>query len=276
MIVPARSAQAIPLGFVALDEGRLLCHRDFVPALAERGWTTSAKILDAKDVDVFRKLPDRENVRVTFDGPNGKWLAYLKRHQPAKEPRDIGPGFYEAQASLWCQEAGVGIAPVIAFGRDDRGRDFFLSQNLAGFEPSDDWLKRVEREGASLDRINSLFRALGRTIGLLHAGNLFHRDLYWCHLFVQEKSAGLFDVRLIDLQRIHRPRWRLWRWRLKDLGQFTFAFPAGWGNDDDLRVWLAAYLQKEKLSALDIPFLRAVQMRARFYGWRENHRRRAA
>jgi heptose I phosphotransferase len=265
----------IPPGFVALDEGRLLCHRDFVSALAERGWTTSTNVLDAKDVDVFRKLPDRENVRVTFDGPRGKWLGYLKRHQAPLEPAEMGPGFYEAQASLWCQAAGVGVAPVIAFGRDDRGRDFFLSQDLVGFEPSDDWLKRVEREGAPLERINDLFRALGRTIGRLHAAGLFHRDLYWCHLFVHETEPGDFDVRLIDLQRIHRPRWRLWRWRLKDLGQFAFAFPPGWGSQEDLRTWFAAYRQKDHLGAFDIPLLNAVQMRARFYGWRENYRRRA-
>jgi heptose I phosphotransferase len=275
MIVPARLASAIPPGFVALDEGKLLCHRDFVPALLEKGWTTSAQILDANDVDVFRKLPDRENVRVTFDGPKGKWLAYMKRHQAPTEPTEMGPGISEAQASLWCEEAGVGVAPVIAFGRDDRGREFFLSQDLVGFEPADDWLKRVEREGATLERINALFRALGRTIGLLHTASLFHRDLYWCHLFVRETAAGQFDVRLIDLQRIHRPRWRLWRWRLKDLGQFAFAFPTGWGSDGDLRTWFAAYLDKDQLGGLDIPLLRAVQMRARLYSWRENYRRRA-
>jgi heptose I phosphotransferase len=260
--------------FVRLDEGRLHIHREFLPALRDRGWTTAHHILDAQDVDVFRQLPDRENARVTFAGTGEPWHAYLKRHAPARHGTHPTPGLEEAQASRWCSEAGVGIAPVIAYGADDRRRSFFLSQNLAGFEPADDWLRRVEQEGADLERIRSLFRSLGRTIGRLHAARLFHRDLYWCHLFVREPKAGQFDVRLIDLQRIHWAKSRTWRWRLKDLGQFAFAFPTGWGNDADLADWFASYLGQDQLGTVGRILLRAVRVRARFYAWREQHRQR--
>ncbi len=106
MIVPARLASAIPPGFVALDEGKLLCHRDFVHALLEKGWTTSTQILDANDVDVFRKLPDRENVRVTFDGPKGKWLAYMKRHQAPSEPTEMGPASPRRRRAFGAKKRG--------------------------------------------------------------------------------------------------------------------------------------------------------------------------
>ncbi|MBY0589541.1 lipopolysaccharide kinase InaA family protein [bacterium] len=288
MIVPAEenSLLAMPKPMRTMDAGRLHVHPDFLHLFESRGWMTAASILNATDVEVFRRLPDRENARVRFASPHasasphgtssrGECVAYLKRHQPSGAPLGRGPGFDEAEASRWCEEAGVRTPTVIAFGHDDLGREFFLGQNLSGYEPSDDWLKRNEQQRCSMDRMTALLTSLGRTIGKLHSAGLFHRDLYWCHLFVREERTASFDVRLIDLQRIHRPHRRRWRWRLKDLGQFVFSFPPGWASPGDLRTWFAAYLGKEKLSRSDMLLLEMVRWRARFYAWREKHRRSA-
>jgi heptose I phosphotransferase len=270
MIVSAHAGTRPLPAMISLDEGHLFVHPDFVEILTARGWTTAEAITHATDVDVFRKLADRENAKVSFDTPTGPIVGYLKRHLPGAFVPGQGPGYSEAMSSLWCQQAHVGVATVIAYGHDRMGQEFFLSQELAGWEPADDWLKRNERLGCSMGTVAALLHSLGETIGRLHSAGLFHRDLYWCHLFVRETSPSRFDVRLIDLQRIHRPPNRRFRWQLKDLGQFAFSFPPGWQSTADLRSWFAAYLGKDQLSSFDQLLLEVVRVRARLYAWRES------
>jgi serine/threonine protein kinase len=58
----------------------------------------------------------------------------------------------------------------------------------------------------------------------LHESGWFHRDLYLCHIFIVEGS-GKFELALVDLARMFRPRWRVERWQIKDLAQLNFSAP---------------------------------------------------
>jgi hypothetical protein len=54
-----------------------------------------------------------------------------------------------------------------------------------------------------------------------------HRDLYASHIFA-DRRGGRTDLYLIDLARVFRPRWRLRRWRVKDLAQLKYSMPQTW------------------------------------------------
>ncbi len=61
----------------------------------------------------------------------------------------------------------------------------------------------------------------------LHSAGLAHRDLYTAHIFLDETAQGP-KLQVIDLTRVFRPRWRKFRWQVKDLAQIKFSMPAGW------------------------------------------------
>ena len=101
---------------------------------------------------------------------------------------------------------------------------------------------------------------LGRLAAALHGQGFVHRDFYACHVFVDKEhekdasSTGGRDARptrardvrdmasaggmsatlelyLIDLARVFRPRWRQFRWRVKDLAQLKYSMPVNWVNE---------------------------------------------
>jgi heptose I phosphotransferase len=62
---------------------------------------------------------------------------------------------------------------------------------------------------------------LARFVSAFHQTGTCHRDLYLCHIFVDLDPWGRRPPQfaLIDLARMHRPRWRRTRWIIKDLSQ---------------------------------------------------------
>ena len=78
-----------------------------------------------------------------------------------------------------------------------------------------------------------------------HGTGLCHRDLYLCHIFAEIDAKPVRKTprfHLIDLARVHRPRWRRMRWIIKDLSQLdASARQVGASRTDRLR-FLRAYL----------------------------------
>ena len=112
---------------------------------------------------------------------------------------------------------------------------------------------------------HKLTRALGGFVSAFHQTGLCHRDLYLCHIFADLDPAGQRPPRftLIDLARLHRPRWRRLRWIIKDLSQLDCsAQQIGATRTDRLR-FLTAYLGLE----LNSP-------RVRYYARRIVHKSR--
>lgn len=274
-----------PAGFVMLDHGQLLIRQDFAERFFARGWRTASDVLDAGDVDVFRKLPDRENGIVEWrDNIGPDCRAYIKRHYHSRVHRPRwqvvsatgSPGWDEAEASRRCRDAGVPIAPVIAAGADNGAcgsRSFFMSEELLGFLPADDFAKQRIGTDPRDERRRRFIASLADVARRLHTHNLFHRDFYWCHFFVKEDGpGGPFDIRLIDLQRIFSPRWRLWRWQVKDLGQFVFSAPPGYFGPKERLEWFLRYRGRAEATGLDRLLRTAVDWRASIYRWRESDR----
>jgi tRNA A-37 threonylcarbamoyl transferase component Bud32 len=68
---------------------------------------------------------------------------------------------------------------------------------------------------------------LAGVVATLHRAGYVHRDLYASHIFLHQR-AGTIELYLIDLARMFAPRWRRFRWRVKDLAQLKFSMPAAW------------------------------------------------
>ncbi|OPX21576.1 MAG: hypothetical protein B1H04_06415 [Planctomycetales bacterium 4484_123] len=82
--------------------------------------------------------------------------------------------------------------------------------------------------------------ALVELVRRLHRRGCVHRDLYASHIFLDVTERGP-ELYLIDLARLFSPRWRLFRWQVKDLAELKYSMPAGW-VERHWRGFLEAYL----------------------------------
>ena len=122
-------------------------------------------------------------------------------------------------------QAGVQTMDALSVGQDAAGRSYIVVTAVPG--------EALERCGEhfmstrSEADIDALTRKLAQLARTLHAAGLVHRDFYACHVFCHE-DAGRLELYLIDLARMFRPRWRCFRWYVKDLAQLKFSMPAAW------------------------------------------------
>jgi hypothetical protein len=71
-----------------------------------------------------------------------------------------------------------------------------------------------------------IIRQLALTVRLMHAHELFHRDLYLAHVFLTRNSDGQPVLRLIDLARMIERPWNPHRWTIKDLAALAYSSPS--------------------------------------------------
>jgi tRNA A-37 threonylcarbamoyl transferase component Bud32 len=167
----------------------------------------------------------------------------------------------EFDAICAARAAGVPTMEAVAFGQECPwcgGRSYLVVSAVPG-----DALERVGEAffaACAGDREKlALFTAkLAQLVRALHAAGLVHRDLYASHVFLHERG-GDFDLYLIDLARVFSPRWRRFRWRVKDLSQLHYSMPAKWvrqcwtdflrqylGGEADLDRWQRAIQRKSE------------------------------
>jgi tRNA A-37 threonylcarbamoyl transferase component Bud32 len=188
-------------------------------------------------------LGHRRRTRVVLvDSAGSPIELYLKRYQrepPAWRLRRLltygprrSPASVEFGNIAAARRAGIPTMRGLAFGQAFRGTDAGRSYILVTAVP-----------GSALARCAGSFLAahaadgtarelavkLGELAGRLHAAGLVHRDFYSTHIFLSDRG-GQFDLHLIDLARMFRPRWRPFRWRARDLAQLKFSMPAAWAQ----------------------------------------------
>lgn len=146
--------------------------------------------------------------------------------------------------------AAAGVPGVAAIGVGERmsGIVEYASYILLSEVPGDAlerWLPREITAGrrpwagtAGARAVESLARIIAR----FHAAGLIHRDLYLAHIFIHDDGSGEPAFRLIDLQRVFRPRGRRRRWIVKDLAALAFSTPAQVGTTTRLR-FLCRYVR---------------------------------
>jgi len=180
-------------------------------------------------------LGDRRRTRLTLGGPDGRtYELYLKRYSGGLAVRE----FANISAA---RAAGIPTMQGVIWGRRAR-RSYLIVTAVPGDaieRCGQDFLTRHAGDGAAAE----LTARLAELVRRFHAAGFVHRDLYSSHVFLDE-SQGRTRLYLIDLARMFSPRWRRFRWRVKDLAQLKFSMPPRWVEDcwDD---FLTAYLGRE-------------------------------
>lgn len=125
-------------------------------------------------------------------------------------------------------------------GSDDDGTRglaaILLTRALDGWRDLAACLSEVQTDAA---RRHRLLTACGVLARKLHHAGLIHCCFYPRHIFIREKASGQEEACLIDLEKT-RPLLFGLRDRIKDLEQFLRH--AAVLDEDDVRIWLSAYL----------------------------------
>jgi len=193
-----------------------------------------------KDLDK-PNLRQRRRTRLELaDGQGRTRVAFLKRYPPQSwrqmlrrwmESGRLGsPARIERDNALAVARAGVPTMQVLDWGEEGccgRGRSYLAVSAVPGEaleRCGEDFWKAVLADPKERDALTARLAELARS---LHAAGLAHRDFYAAHLFVHRGAGGL-DLHLIDLARVFRPRWRRFRWCVKDLAQLYYSMPQDW------------------------------------------------
>ncbi len=187
-------------------------------------------------------LGTRRRTRIELTAPDGAThVLYLKRYGPERfgdrwrRFMTYGPSspasveFENIRAAQRCGAAtmdAVAFGQEMGFGRLAARRSYLVVTAVPG-----DAIERCGEEflaaHAADDGARRLTDELARLVAALHGAGFVHRDLYASHVFLYESPGGV-SLYLIDLARMFAPRWRLFRWRVKDLAQLKYSMPESW------------------------------------------------
>jgi heptose I phosphotransferase len=169
-------------------------------------------------------LGSRERIRLDLAGADGRPRTYyLKRYHGC-----TSPAVNEWEGVRLTRAAGAPTMEAAAMGVGPAG-GFVIVTAVPG-EALERCLEEFMQRRGDPQIQTRLAESLGALLGTLHAAGLCHRDFYTSHVFLHERG-GRFDLYVIDLARVFKPAWRLWRWRAKDLAQLRFSLPIGWVLD---------------------------------------------
>lgn len=262
---------------VALDDGALVVAAEYVEPLQQVGWTEFDALMHTTQGRQLRQLKDRENWRIEFDtrhaAPRG---AFLKKHHERGwrtwlAERGVidapSPGEWEALNVYRLQRDGIPAMRLIAYGQrampNGARESFVLVEELKGYEQLDHFLRRRfarlgEQSSTERHDLRQLLATVADVARRFHACGYNHRDFYCCHFFIRETNPGVFDVRLIDLQRVEQRRWLRGRWIVKDLAQFAYSTPRERVSCVEQLRLAKRYLGVDRLRPQDKRLIRAV------------------
>jgi hypothetical protein len=217
--------------------------------------------LEGDRLDKPGLAPWRQRLRVHL-GSRGSppMVAYLKRYvdPPAAATRQVarasnGPrslAEHEWRSMVQLARDGIHAVQPIAFGHQLIGRRERRSAVLTAAVPGES-LEALAARWTLDDRsfVQSLIRPLADLVARFHGLGYVHRDLYLSHIFLDRGRPVDEAFRLIDVQRVMRPRWRSGRWIVKDLAALNFSAPRRLVSRTDRVRWLKHYLQTAKLDA---------------------------
>ena len=147
-------------------------------------------------------------------------------------------------------EDGIPCARPVALGEELRGgqelRSVLVTEAVAG-ESLERWTARWNE--LEKHKTREVLQGVARLVSRFHQKGYIHRDLYLSHIFYDSDAVGEESLRLIDLQRVLRPRWRKERWIVKDLASLSFSAPRHCFSRTDRLRWLRDYLGAGKLDA---------------------------
>ncbi|MCG3132176.1 MAG: hypothetical protein FLDDKLPJ_03009 [Phycisphaerae bacterium] len=258
-------------------ERRLEINPAFESLLRRNGLSDPEALLNLREASSLGKrglASWRERLRVELQGEDGRRAAFfLKRyvHPPGSAVRAARRTCASARTLAgvewtWMRglaESGIGAPTAVALAEERRGdgelRSALLITEVPG-ESLEAWFARGA--GSPDDLRGRLIPPLASLIRRFHETGQVHRDLYAAHVFLEETDGGPV-FRLIDLQRVFRPRWRGRRWIVKDLASLSYSCPAGLVSRAARVRWLKRYLDVSRLRAGDKRLIRSIAHKAR-------------
>jgi len=261
------------------DDGTMWWNPHFRERLRRAGLESFEQVMSCSRGRCIRRLKRRENWYLPCDETEaGEPGFYLKKHRVRswlsrlRAWLRLGPGETPARREVryvrLLASDGIEVMSVVAYGEqlqpDGRLEAFLLTEELRGYEDLARFLRRrfpPRPAHITRGRDQHLLRLIERIAEVarrLHQAGYNHRDFYCCHFFVREPSPGEFHVRLIDLQRVQRHRWRRRRWLIKDLAQLAWSAPRERIGLTHRLAFLRHYLGRARLSRADKRLLRAV------------------
>ena len=150
-----------------------------------------------------------------------------------------GPGGAEEWRQLHELAVEGFRAPVPVCLATGGGASVLVLEEVPG-RPMDVLLAEAVAAGHRIQARDYAVRVVAPMVARFHSLPKCHRDLYWNHLFARDLT-GTEEPHLIDVERVFGPRWRLRRWRIKDLAGLASSLPQGFTRTDRLR-FLRAYL----------------------------------
>ena len=220
---------------------RAFVRRDWQEAFAAAGLRTASDFFGATGQPLLTPhRHKRYSARLTLNRGGSACEVYFKRYegegfighlQQCYEDGLSCPGAErEAHVATALNGAGIAAPQPLAWGWETSagfGRRSFVVLDAAAGEPLDSWLARnpfpANPDGWRAKQ--RLVRQLARFVQRFHERGWCHRDCYLCHIFIAPRPNGRFALTFIDLHRVFRPRWRLDRWRIKDLAALNFSTP---------------------------------------------------
>lgn len=211
---------------------------DWWHAFQEAGLQTISAFLNATGEPLSKPgLGGRYRARLRIRSGEQEHCFYLKRYE--REPLGTqikrwfedaclaSPAERDVRVAAALAQCGLEVPHTVAWGRTRRfsmrQQSFIVATAVAGDAIDRRVLAPPFTEPAkSFSAKRALVRELAKLVRTFHEAGWRHRDLYLCHVFADIQGERM-RLSMIDLQRVFRPRWRVWRWRIKDLAQLNYS-----------------------------------------------------
>jgi heptose I phosphotransferase len=248
------------------------------------------RIMSVELTDKLFKKQGRSIARWTMTTAEGRTLiVFLKRHfvLPRRHGllavlfphRAWSPGLQEWEHLEWAEKHGLPVPRAVAAGElvGPRGelQSFIAIEELKGMLPLHQAVPLAEQslDAPTFERWKqSLTDELVRLSIAFHGRQVFHKDWYFCHFYIDEADTRRIPdywegrVRVIDLHRMARHRFTgPWR-KAKDLAQLLYSSDVPGVTDEDRRGFWRRYREHTRL-----PWLVAWLARMKWRVYRRNN-----
>ena len=262
----------------------------FIGQLEQSSVATMDEVFAAQGEDINPQFlpPHRARMRLTLkpDGP----VVYLKRYDKPPKSEQIKNWIehkrrattdeYDWRPIADMENENIACPHTIAYGHQWDGlfekRSFIMIQEIANADSLEDKLPDCMTKPAttkeSVQARREFIDRLADFVSMFHATGYRHRDLYLCHIFLDDQE----NFHLIDLQRLFKPVLFSERYRMKDLTQLFYSAPGDVITCADRLRFYLRYLKKQKLSSRDRLFIKRVIRKARSIADRDGKRGRPA
>lgn len=193
-------------------------HEFFALALEEH-----ARLLSETGRGVLKNAPESAVTIVDLPGHPGvcvkefRWRGWLHALKGLFRPTQGERTFWNGRR---LQDAGIATALPLALIRNTTlglvKSEWVVMQVIPGALELDRYIVKKERASWTAEQKRGLVRMLGRFIGAMHSGGIFHSDLKTCNILVGERNSPA-------TQRVDNAHGSMARFALLDYDEVIFA-----------------------------------------------------